>query len=346
VGYEVIDEHGPVSGADRSVTGSTRRQEPYDFDTLEPLEPTPSAAERMPGRPDLRRLLHLPAVLASCALLVGAIVGGYVVHQHNVGKAAAQERSVLQAVAVAENQMASGVNGVRVATLTVRLTNFGPEPIQPVLSDDGHTPSQVSPLVQASTEHPEAEAKGGDAMVTITVPLACDQELGDLLLPVRTVDHRVHQVSVHSPDSAALQQDRTMCNDGGIDEPTLVEASLSGDLDNPYVVIRNKATQARRIWLGEPGPGGSIVGPRGVTIRLEPKLPQDVEGNGTLRLKLVVTASRCERDVAALEQANTWIAFQDTHIGMGVQPPLDGYRGYIGVGLSSLITNAFVRACH
>lgn len=345
MGYEVIDEHGPVSGADRSGAASARRQEPYDFDTLQPLEPAPAAGERTRGRPELGRLLHLPAVLASCALLVGAVVGGYVVHQHNVGQAAAQQRSVLQAVAVAENQMASGVNGVRVATLTVRLTNFGPEPIRPVLSDNGHAPSQVSPLVQASTGHPEAEAKGGDAMVTMTVPLACDQELGDLLLNVRTIDDRVHQVSVHSPDSAALQQDRTMCYDGVSDEPTLVEAGLSGDLDNPYIVIRNKATQARRIWLGEPGPGGSIVGPRGVTIRLVPKLPQDVEGNGTLRLKLVVTANRCERDVAALEQANTWIAFQDTNIGMGVKPPLDGYRGYIGVGLSSLITNAFVQAC-
>ena len=175
----------------------------------------PSSSRR---RLDLERLARLPSVLAGAGLLVGSLLGGYVVHQHAQGEAKAQARSSVSAVAVAENQLANGINGVRMATLTVRLTNFGPLQLEPVLSDRSQQATGNHPIVEASTPHPKAAADGGSALVTLTVPLPCDEKLGTLRLPVRTVDNRVHQLDVHTPASEVLEQDRTMC--GQADRPT------------------------------------------------------------------------------------------------------------------------------
>lgn len=333
-----MDEHGPVSGADRPAMASTGTPKPYDFDTLPSAELAPPTAQQSP---QLRRLLHLPAVLASCALLVGAVAGGYVVHQHNVGRAAAQQRSALQAVAIAENQLASGINGVRVATLTVRLTNFGPKPIRPVLSPDNHTPSQVAPLVQASTGQPEAEANGGSAMVTMTVPLACDQELGDLLLPVRTVDHLVHQVLVHSPDSAALQQDRTMCYDGRL-ESSNVAVSMAGSIDRPYLEFTNQSQQGRRMWLRTEDNDMNPL--QGVRISLGHSFPMDLDPQATVRVPLRVHVNRCIKDAAQLESVQMWLAFQETDLGHA-RVTDSNWDNVTGTSVGAAVTAAVLRRC-
>lgn len=353
MGYEVIDEHGTVAGGDRGPT-SMRRPEPYDLGELEPVLPAPTTdapddptrpPERSGRRARIDRLIRLPAVPTSAALVVGALVGGYVVHQHGVGEQQAQARSAVNAVAVTENQLATGINGVRMATLTVRLTNFGPLPLEPVLSPDRHRPTTREPLVDAATSHPRAAPNGGSTLVTVTVPLPCDTHLGQLQLPVRTADNSTHELTITSVASEILEQDRTMCYQESQPQP-LVEAWLSGSVDQPYIVIRNVAAQARRVWLQDRAPGDwGAETPRGISIRLTPSLPQDVDGGGTVRLKLDVKADHCERDVAELQQADMWIAFQDTNIGMSVPPPFDEYRGYVGVGIGPVITNAFIRAC-
>jgi hypothetical protein len=338
VGYEVIDEHGPVSGADRSATSSSRTPAPYEFGDLEPAAPPPR--DDTTRRPQLQRLLQLPAILASFTLVAGAVVGGYVVHQHAAGQAAAEQRGVVQAIAEAENQLANGMNGVRMATLTVRLTNFGPKPIQPVLSEDGQTPSQVTPLVQASSPHPEAPANGGDALVTLTVPLACDQELGDLLLPVRTLDRQVHQIPVRAPNSEILQQDRTMCNDGQADTQ-YVSVTLVGSVDKPVLQFTNMSQQARRMWLRTEN--NELHPLSGVRITLGHPFPMDIDPQDTIRVPLQVDANRCIKDVSLLESAQVWLAFQESAVGRN---RLDSdWQNVSGAAVGSAVTAAILRTC-
>ena len=361
MGYEVIDEQGPVaSGLPPPATTSSAPRpagpagparppasaEPYDLGELEPVEPSTSGG---PGRDpwsrlrstDLQRLARVPAVVAGAGLVLGALMGGYVVHQHAVGVAEAQERSSVSAVAVAENQLANGINGVRMATLTVRLTNFGPRALEPVLSDASHRPTQEEPLVEASTPNPKA-APGGSALVTMTVPLPCDERLGTLHLPVRTVDRQVHLLAVSSPDSDVLREDRTMCGEA---EPThsYVTATLVGTPERPLLRFTNQADQARRIWLQSNL--ASLVPMPGVIIRLSPSLPHDVDPQGMFHLRISVHVDRCIRDVGSYEQAQVWLGFLDTDIGRH-DPPTDAdWQNVMGASIGSVVTAAMLKAC-
>lgn len=355
MGYEVIDEHGTVAGGDGQPVPPTRAAVPYDLGELEPATPpsdvdepdAPLTAPRLTAplasrRAQLERVARRPAVLASVGVLVGALLGGYVVHQHAAGEAQAQARSVINAVAVAENQLATGVNGVRLASITVRLTNFGPRAVEPVLSPSGHEPTQLAPLVEATTPNTSATPHGGSTLVMMSVPLACDQELSSLHLPVRTADHKVHQVDVRSVGSEALQQDRTMCGGGDGPQQSFVTATLEGTIDSPYLQFTNQAGQARRIWLQEPTELRPLFG---VTVVLAPKLPHDIEPHGTFRLDLSVRVASCTRDVARFEQAQLWLGFLDSDIGRH-EPPTDAdWQNVMGASVGSVITAAMLKAC-
>jgi hypothetical protein len=354
VGYEVIDEHGTVAAGGGQPVPPTRASVPYDLGELEPATPPsdvdePDAPHTAPQltapltsrRARLERVARRPAVLASIGVLVGALLGGYVVHQHAAGEAQAEARSVINAVAVAENQLATGVNGVRLASLTVRLTNFGPRAVEPVLSPSGHEPTQLAPLVEATTPNASAAPSGGSTLVMMSVPLACGQQLSSLHLPVRTADHKVHQVDVRSVGSEALQQDRTMC---GGDEPpqSFVTATLEGTIDSPYLQFTNQAGQARRIWLQEPT---ALRPMTGVTIVLASKLPHDIEPHGTFRLGLSVRVASCTHDVAKFEQAQVWLGFLDSDIGRNEPPTEADWQNVMGSSVGSVITAAMLKAC-
>jgi hypothetical protein len=255
--------------------------------------------------------------------------------------AQAQERSEVNAIAVAENQLANGINGVRMATLTVRLTNFGPRALEPVLSDASHQATQDDPLVEASTPDATA-APGGSTLVTMTVPLPCDQRLGTLHLPVRTVDRQVHQLEVRSPQSDVLREDRTMCADP---EPahSYVTATLVGTPERPLLRFTNQADQARRIWLQSNL--GNLVPMPGVTIRLSPSLPHDIDPQGMFHLHISVHVDRCIRDVGSYEQAQVWLGFLDTDIGRH-DPPTDAdWQNVMGSSIGSVVTAAMLKAC-
>ena len=358
MGYEIIDEQGPVAGGVRQPgpgpspsyqptgpIGPTPSSEPYDLGELEPVRP--ASPPQRDGDPDpshrrLDRLLRVPSVLAGAGLLVGALLGGYVVHQHGVGEAQAQARSSINAVAVAENQLATGINGVRMATLTVRLTNFGPRPIEPVLSARSQQASRTHPLVEASTPHPKADAEGGSALVTITVPLPCDAQLGTLRLPVRTIDRQVHQLDVRAPDSEVLEQDRTMCERP---EPThsYVTATLVGTPERPTVRFWNQSAQARRLWLQSTVE--SLAPMPGVTIRLSPSLPHDIDPESTLALQVSVRVNRCIRDVGSYERAQVWLGFLDTDIGRHEPPGDSDWQNVMGTSIGSVVTAAMLKAC-
>jgi len=358
VGYEVIDEQGPVaSGLPPAAPSAlpppaglggrpSAAGEPYDLGELEPIAPStagpPGASRpRRLRRADVQRLARVPGVVGGAGLALGALLGGYVVHQHAVGVAQAQERSSVSAVAVAENQLANGINGVRMATVTVRLTNFGPRALEPVLSEPSHRPTQEEPLVEASAPNPKAEP-GGSALVTMTVPLPCDARLGTLHLPVRTVDRQVHQLEVRSPDSEALQEDRTMCGNA---EPThsYVTATLVGTPDRPLLRFTNQADQARRIWLQSNL--AALVPMPGVIIRLSPSLPHDIDPQGTFHLHISVHVDRCIRDVGSYEEAQVWLGFLDTDIGRH-DPPTDAdWQNVMGSSIGSVVTAAMLKAC-
>jgi hypothetical protein len=357
VGYEVIDEQGPLTGAGPPVerpappwagsVGPGGTAEPYDLGELEPVEPAPPRpARRRPSatgvRGRLERLAHVPSVLAGAGLVLGAVLGGYVVNQHAAGEAEAQARSTVNAVAVAENQLANGINGVRMASLTVRLTNFGPLALEPVLSPTGQEASQTHPLVQASTPHPKADADGGSILVTVTLPLPCDQALSTVQLPVRTADRQVHQLDVHSPESEVLEQDRTMCERPETPH-SFVTAILVGTPTAPVLRFSNQADQARRIWLQSDM--SSLVPVPGVTIRLSPALPHDIDPHATFDLHLTVHANRCVRDVASYEQAQVWLGFLDTDIGHSQPPTESDWQNVMGSSVGSVVTAAMLKAC-
>jgi hypothetical protein len=363
VGYEVIDEQGPVaSGVPPPVPATlppttagpaaprpSAPAEPYDLGELEPVEPVTAGSPdrnapsgRGLRRTDVQRLARVPGIVAGAGLVLGALLGGYVVHQHAAGVAQARARSSVSAVAVAENQLANGINGVRMATLTVRLTNFGPRALQPVLSDPSHQPTQEEPLVEASTRNPVAAPDGGSTLVTLTVPLPCDARLGILQLPVRTVDRQVHQLEVHSPDSRVLEQDRTMC--GYPDpSPSYVTATLVGTPERPLLRFTNQSPQARRIWLQSNL--ASLIPMPGVTVRLSPSLPHDINPQATLYVRVTVDVGRCIRDVGSYEEAQVWLGFLDTDIGRH-DPPSDAeWQNVMGSGIGSVVTTAMLKAC-
>jgi hypothetical protein len=365
VGYEVIDEQGPVAGRVRDpgpyaspaypraepsaqpLTPPAQPVEPYDLGELEPVQtpvaPVPGTGRAARGpRLELERLARVPGVLAGAGLLVGALLGGYVVHQHGVGQAQAEARSSVSAVALAENQLATGINGVRMATLTVRLTNFGPRQLEPVLSPPSQTATRAEPRVEASTPHPKAAADGGNTLVTVTVPLPCDEQLGVLQLPVRTVDGRVHQLEVHAPRSEVLEQDRTMCDRV---EPThsYVTATLVGTPDRPLLRFWNQSDQGRRVWLQSDA--ASLVPMPGVVIRLSPSLPHDVDPQSTFDLRVTVHVNRCFRDVTSYEQAQLWLGFLDTDIGRHEPPDDTDWQNVMGTSIGSVVTAAMLRAC-
>jgi hypothetical protein len=366
VGYEVIDEQGPVADGVRdpgphplpayppvvpsappTTPAAAQPSEPYDLGELDPVQPqSPTAPGSEPSSRrrwlQLERLTRVPGVLAGTGLLVGSLVGGYVVHQHGVGEAQAQARSSVSAVAVAENQLATGINGVRMATLTVRLTNFGPRQLEPVLSPSSQTATRAQPRVEASTPHPKAAPDGGNALVTVTVPLPCDEKLGTMQLPVRTVDGRVHQLDVHTPDSEVLEQDRTMCDRP---EPThsYVTATLVGTPERALLRFSNQSDQGRRVWLQSET--ASLVPMPGVTIRLSPSLPHDIDPQSTFDLRVSVHADRCIRDVGSYEQAQMWLGFLDTDIGRRDPPGDSDWQNVMGTSIGSVVTAAMLKAC-
>ncbi|HET8615798.1 MAG TPA: hypothetical protein VFL94_09755 [Actinomycetales bacterium] len=351
MGFEVIDEHGSVIGGDRGPTErSPRAPEPYDLGEPPEVAPDPRSrtaeppAAPAPGRSRavVQRLLHLPAVLATAALVAGAVLGGYVVHEHGVGQELAQARSEVNAVAIAENQLVTGINGVRMATITVRVTNFGPRRIEPVLSPRSQQATASDPLIDASTPHPSVAANGGTTLVMVQVPLPCGSDLGPVRVPVRSEDRQVHELDVTSIGTEQLQQDQSMCG-GAEPNHSYVTANLSGTVDRPFIRFTNMATQARRIWLqSDPA---ALVPLTGVTISMSPSLPTDIEPQGTLDLRLVVHVNRCVRDVASYESAQSWLGFLDTDIGRH-DPPTDAdWQNVMGAGIGSVVTAAMLRAC-
>jgi hypothetical protein len=175
----------------------------------------------------------------------------------------------------------------------------------------------------------------------MTVPLGCQQVLGDLPLQVRTVDQKVHELTVPAPSSEVLQQDQTMCG-GGEPEHTYVSVSLTGSVTNPMLTFTNQASQARRLFLRADSNDLSPL--HGVRLALGRSFPMDVDGNGTVRVPLRVHVDRCIRDAAAYESVQIWLAFQETDIGQGA--PLAGnWQNMTGTGVGSVITAAMLRAC-
>ena len=174
----------------------------------------------------------------------------------------------------------------------------------------------------------------------MTVPLPCDEKLGPLQLPVRTVDGRVHQLEVRAPDSEVLEQDRTMC---GQPEQThsYVTATLVGTPDRPLLRFANQSAQARRIWLQSEL--GSLVPMPGVVIRLSPSLPHDIDPQGIFNLRISVHVNRCIRDVASYEQAQLWLGFLDTDIGRHEPPGDNDWQNVMGTSIGSIVTAAMLQ---
>lgn len=349
-----MDESGESLPPGRSPHHPSKppADEPFDLGELSPVEPDPDTSSARDdawprswlGSLTARRPRGMLATGAVATLVVGGLAGGFLMHQHNVSANAARDGSTVSAVAVVENQLVGGRDGIRTATLSVRLRNLGPRQLTVRTSPPGAMPRRDEPLVSATASQAIAPA-GGDTMVLVEVPVPCDADLPAITLPVRTVDGTVHHVAVEAPQTRdILESDRTMCQDSSNDYQPVIRADLRGSLQHPVVELLNTTGQPRRVWQYDEG-----VNPDSpVKITFIPALPQRIGANATLTLKVRVSADRCVTDLGALDRAgqSSWINLTDTDPDTDVAPTtISDYNHSTGVGLSTLVTGALIAAC-
>ena len=347
MGFEVLDARGDSTAASSAV-------EPAPVDVLDldddvTLTDTSEPPRWHRARSALGGVRHAgPEVLlpALAALVVGALLGGFVTGQQAASDERTARRSELAVVAQVESSSISELAGSVRAEITARVTNSGPEPVELVTDVDGSTPSEDKPVVVTSDGESTGLAPGAGSSVRLAVKLACrGNSVPDLAVTVRTSDGRPHLVPLRSSGSVSTMS--ALCSNVSAATPS-VDAWLRGTTARPVLVIVNGRDTAVRVSLGSPRSLNARALRGLLRVRVTPALPTLIGAGDQRQLPFEVEAVRCVEDLEVLSQLGEISSYPLVVSGPSGEPlPDESSRDALGtqVDLGLLVTQALARAC-
>jgi len=332
MGYEVMDAHGA-----RQLSSGAIAPAPVDVVDLMadvgPAPPQPPAAPRWrtalaPGAAGGRGGL-LPV---AAALVLGALLGGFVSGQRTSADLRAAARSQLAVVAQVESRSLSREAGGVQADLTVRITNSGPDEVD-LDTQAGASPNRLTPVVISGERQVGA---GQSSTVRVQTLFAC-RGTPAVVVTVRTADGRGHEVPLQppSPDGSLVALCSGAANAGS------VSAGLAGTTTRPVVVVRNDGPAPAGVSFASVVSRGTPEVEGLVTILTTPAMPVVVQARGRRAVAVSVRATRCVRDLGVLarlgEISSPTLVVTDAN---GAVLPGGG-----SVDLGLLVSQALARAC-
>lgn len=288
-----------------------------------------------------------PLLPIMVALVVGALLGGFVTGQRAAAQARAARLSALAVVAQVEASTIGERGGTLQADLTARITNAGPAPVELVTDPAGSLPNRLRPLVVTSIDGHSRLVSGQNSRVRLQVTLACGvRAMPDLALTVRTADRRQHLVPLQS-SSGSDGTLTTLCTDAASSTPT-VEARLKGTTARPLLVVMNRRNTAVRVSFASVVSHGSRKAAGLVTILTTPTMPLVLGPLQQREVVLDVRATRCVQDLdvlASLFEVSYPSLLVTDPTGRMLQGSSSGPGAQSGVDISLLVDRAVERAC-
>ncbi len=340
VGYEVLDAYDgramtaaapPAAGRGLPTDPEVTELEPGDVVPTRPGVPSPPRRWRALG----------PVALA---LVVGVLLGSVVTRGRAEATALAERRATLSVDARITGSVIGGQRlGQARISLTARLRNFGPEPVEAVVDDATVVATRQRPVVVTGTD--ARIAPGASTTLMVELSVNCTQlPLPVLGAKVRTVDGQVRKVPLRSSYGDPVE---TLCGNVTASTPW-VSAEIVGSTDRPRMLVVNGRPTPVRLDLPvrvSSGPGGAAGL---IRVDASPRFPIVVPAGGRQSVRLTVTATRCERDldvVAGLASfANPALrvtAADGRPLATSTSADQIGTR----VDLSTLVDQALARAC-
>ncbi len=347
MGFEVMDARGasPTStSTDPVVPFDLADDGTHVVDLGAAHEPAGDGPPSWRGSVDRLRSRGTGLLLpVAAALVLGALVGGFVAGQRSAADQRGARAAQLAVVAQVESSSVAELRGTVRAELTARVTNAGPEPVGVATVPLGTDPNPLTPVVVTG---PDRLAPGASSVVRVQVLLACGSAtMPEVALQVRTADGRGHPVALQSTTAAAGTL-TALCADARGAGPA-VRARLGGTTTRPVVTIANDGDVVVGVSFASVVSKGSPDVEGLVTILTAPAMPLIVGAHGERSAAVTVRARRCVRDVATLGQLSD-ISFPALIVtdsnGSVLQGGASGPTA-TSVDLSLLVSQAVARAC-
>lgn len=285
------------------------------------------------------------AAALAAALLLGVLAGSLFTRRHE--RALQAEAARDQAIVTAEVVDVRTVRERRrvVATVTLRLRNLGPLPLDLATTGDGGRVTAERRVVRPAAGADDVVPAGGTLLAEVVQSLDCNGgRQGWPEVPVRAASGRVHGVRPDEQQSVGAPSD--YCR--SLDDTSLM-VTLEGTLQRPVVRVVNAADRPVSVFVSTAGaPGGDLV-----SVSARASGPQVVRPQQLVDVPLVIRVSRCEQDLSersGAQSANSYLEVQAVTVGDDGQelPPDDeaAAEGGQGVDLSGVVGAALERACH
>ncbi|MEO7745477.1 MAG: hypothetical protein ABIV05_04550 [Actinomycetota bacterium] len=347
MGFEVMDAHGATP-----TSSSTDPLVPFDLaddgrhvvDLGESHEPAGEGPPSWRGSFDRLRSHGGDLVLpVAVALVVGALLGGFVAGQRSGAARLDARASQLAVVAQVESSSVAELSGTVRAELTARVTNAGPEPVAVATEPLGTDPNPLTPVVVTG---PDRLGPGASSVVRVQVLLACGSAtMPEVALQVRTADGRGHPVALQSTAAAAGTL-TSLCADARGTGP-VVRARLGGTTSRPVVTVANDGDVVVGVSFASVVSKGTPDVEGLVTILTSPAMPLIIGAHGERSVAVSVRARRCVRDVATLGGLSdiSYPALIVTDSNGRVLQGGGSGPSASSVDLSLLVSQAVARAC-
>jgi hypothetical protein len=356
MGYEVLD----ADGASTALAGGPHA--PSDVIALGDLPPVPG--EDLPGRrsgddpgrprggtPRRPRLPSLPSLprlvghssrrtyLVMAVLTALGVAAGALWTDHHLSQVRRSElRATVSAVATPMNVSPLMTGQGQMADYTIKVLNLGALPLTVVKSSSAARPSASTPLINIVTGDGTV-APGEEILITARVPVDCSSDRGtEIVVPVLSADGSAHRLALHDLAqtgylNTAPQQLCTFL--GGGEQLT---ADLTGTLDHPVLALRNNADQPLTVSLDSGSPLTQASSEL-LSLTTIPALPLTIASHDTQRLRVVIEAHGCQRDLSRITLGGFgYLCFQAESVRPGVTTGT-------GVDLGPLVGAAVARAC-
>ena len=285
-------------------------------------------------------------LLVGAALVVGALLGGFVAGQRNGASTVRDmQRSQLAVVAQIEASSASRQNANVRIDVTARVTNLGPGPVDLVRSQQAEPSERSGELMAEQVGDGERLQPGADASVRLQLIQPCGAlARHGLSVRVRTADGRSHDVPLRS---AGAEGSFGMLCDGARPVPP-IRSRLEGTTARPVLVVTNPHAEAVRVSFASVVSQGSPPIDGLIAVLTEPAMPLIIGAGEQGRVTLSVRAARCVKDIGTISRLSQ-ISFPSLIVTGTEGQLVKGDTGTEDIGgsvdLSLLVGQALARAC-
>lgn len=357
MGYEVLDSAGDAGATGRAgdagATGRSDGTAPAEADVVDldslpaPLDqpsPWPARRRRLASAvarraPVIARPRAALAAVVVTTLAVGALLGGLAVHRREVaGRLRAERAALLVDAALQTVDRVDQQSRSMLATLTVRLRNLGSRPVQVVTGPGPASGAIVTPLGLNGGD----VAAGAATVLTLRVSVGCEGAPAEvpLVVPVRTVDRRAHDVPVDLRSGSRGVGGATRLRDLVCNQDAGITTQVSGPVDAPVLRIHNRSDAGLRFTLDDTPvmPATELAGAAvRVSVSTEPPMPVRIARGGSVDLRLVVRSRGCPGGGIQLPGG--------AYLQLVGQDPQGTNRYSSGLDIGVLVGAAIARAC-